>query len=222
MRLKNVAFDDYGTVLVVNGKTGMRRVRAIASTPYLQSWLNQHPKKSGSESALWIGYKDLSYNGVCVILKRLKRISGITKKVNPHNFRHSRATNLAACLPEAIMKEHFGWAKDSKMAATYVHLSGQAVDKAILSKVYGVEVNGDRKQAEFRPKECMRCKLTNAPTDSFCNRCGMALDKETIVKIIESENKQKYFGDALDKMLDDKEFLCMFMEKASKLLKTKT
>jgi site-specific recombinase XerD len=35
LRIKNVSFDRYGAKLIVRGKTGMRRIRIIASTPYL-------------------------------------------------------------------------------------------------------------------------------------------------------------------------------------------
>lgn len=35
LKLKHVSFDKYGAILHVNGKTGKRRVRIIASVPYL-------------------------------------------------------------------------------------------------------------------------------------------------------------------------------------------
>src|SRR3989338_3142590 len=35
LKLKNVEFDKYGSVIMVDGKTGMRRIRLVNSTPYL-------------------------------------------------------------------------------------------------------------------------------------------------------------------------------------------
>jgi len=58
----------------------------------------------------------MRYKSFANILKDLAKKAGIKKKVNPHNFRHSRATHLAGKLPEAVMKEFFGWAQSSKMA----------------------------------------------------------------------------------------------------------
>jgi integrase/recombinase XerD len=39
----------------------------------------------------------------------------IKKAVNPHAFRHSRATFMAKHLKEPEMREFFGWGKDSEM-----------------------------------------------------------------------------------------------------------
>lgn len=40
LRMKDVVADEYGAQVIVDGKTGMRRVRLIASAPYLLEWLN--------------------------------------------------------------------------------------------------------------------------------------------------------------------------------------
>jgi len=45
LKIKHIVFDQYGAILTVNGKTGMRRVRIIFSVPYLASWLDIHPQK---------------------------------------------------------------------------------------------------------------------------------------------------------------------------------
>jgi hypothetical protein len=50
LKIKDVHFDSYGTVLVVNGKTGMRRIRAIFSAPYLSAWVSIHPKNYGAHA----------------------------------------------------------------------------------------------------------------------------------------------------------------------------
>jgi hypothetical protein len=40
-----LVFDSYGAKLLVNGKTGARRVRIVSSVPYLTKWINEHPLK---------------------------------------------------------------------------------------------------------------------------------------------------------------------------------
>ena len=49
---KNVVFDDYGTVIVVQGKTGSRKIRLISSTPYLSTWMDSHPLKLQKEPGM--------------------------------------------------------------------------------------------------------------------------------------------------------------------------
>jgi integrase len=51
MRRKNVQFDEYSAIVTLKGKTGMRRVRAVFSTPYLNQWLSLLPKEP--EHPLW-------------------------------------------------------------------------------------------------------------------------------------------------------------------------
>ncbi len=131
LKIKNLEFDEYGCVLRVSGKTGDRRLRLVASTLALQRWLEEHPEKNNPEAYFWVhnnyrkADKPLSYGFVCRLLKDLARKCGIQKSVNPHAFRHARATHLANKLTEAQMKEFFGWTQSSKMASIYVHLSGK-------------------------------------------------------------------------------------------------
>ncbi len=183
LSIKNVRFDEYGAVLTVNGKTGMRRVRIIASAPILANWLNHHPFKNDLESPLWIileashKYEPMTYSATQDILKQLAKRSGIKKRVNPHSFRHARATYLANKLTEAQMKEYFGWVQGSDMASVYVHLSGRDVDDALL-KLHGL-VAEENKTEEMQLRICLRCKEKNSPTQQFCGRCGSPLDLKT-------------------------------------------
>ncbi|MDP2717386.1 MAG: tyrosine-type recombinase/integrase, partial [Candidatus Micrarchaeota archaeon] len=149
LKIKNVQFDQYGAVLRVTGKTGDRRVRIIQSASELGKWLEIHPNKE-TESWLWPPRSNNAYRkespaecqSIYVMLKKLAKSAGITKKVYPHLFRHSRATFLASKLTEAQMKEYFGWTQCSDMAATYVHLSGRDVDQSLL-KLYHMEDKND-------------------------------------------------------------------------------
>jgi len=46
MQIKHVSFEEHGARLTVTGKTGMRKILVINSTPYLQEWINQHPQNN--------------------------------------------------------------------------------------------------------------------------------------------------------------------------------
>jgi len=222
LKLKHITFDEYGAVILVEGKTGQRRVRVISSTPYLTDWLNNHPFKDNSEALLWVtrGYKrkELGYQRVRHIFKQLKLKSKVQKKVNPHNFRHSRATFLANHLTEAQLKEHFGWVKESDMASVYVHLSGRDVDNALL-KIYGIENNGNNKESILKLKTCLRCKEVNPPTNQFCSKCGIPLDKEAVIETIENDMKRKIADEILDKLILDKQFLDILLTKIKEVKK---
>jgi hypothetical protein len=197
-------------------------VRVVACVPYLLEWINKHPYKNDPKAYLWLSDRlgPFAYNGIAQMLYRIAKRAGITKKVNPHNFRHSRATYLANFLTEAQMKEHFGWQQDSKMAAVYVHLSGRDVDKALL-KVYGIENNEEKRESIFKPKECSRCQQVNQATNRFCSRCGMPLDEETRAEVLKKGLERKEADRILDSLLEDPEFREMFLRKVE-MTKNKT
>ncbi len=47
LNIGHVQFDRYCAVVIVNGKTGMRRLRLISSVPDIQTWINMHPTPCG-------------------------------------------------------------------------------------------------------------------------------------------------------------------------------
>ena len=67
------------------------------------------------------------------MLREVAQKAGIDKPINPHHFRHPRATDLAKKLTEAQLCQYMGWIQSSREAATYIHLSGRDMDKAILT-----------------------------------------------------------------------------------------
>src|SRR5437773_6583845 len=54
LQMKNISFDTFGAQLIVNGKTGTRRVRIVAQVAALSSWLDNHPLRNNPESPVWI------------------------------------------------------------------------------------------------------------------------------------------------------------------------
>lgn len=214
LRIKHVKFDEFGAQLLVNGKTGFRRVRIITSAPFLTEWINKHPKKDEPESPLWItrNSTQINYAAVRKNLMTIAKKADIKKKINPHNFRHSRATYLANHLTEAQMKEFFGWVQASDMASIYVHLSGRDVDNALL-KVYGIKNNEEKEESELKPKNCPRCKEVNSFSNKFCSKCGMILDEELRNERIQQDLDRKNADQILNNLLEDEEFKEMFLRK---------
>jgi len=214
LRINQIKFDEYGAILLVNGKTGFRRVRVVAAVPYITEWLNNHPLKNNPKEYLWIG-RNLTrwhYNSMRDCLRRIAKRANINKRVNPHNHRHSRATHLANYLTEAQMKEYFGWIQASKMASIYVHLSGRDVDNAILN-VYGIKSKEEDKETLLKPKNCRRCGESNQATNKFCAKCGLALDEEARIEVIRKTIERKEADDIMDYLVDDPEFRKIFLRK---------
>ncbi len=193
MRIGSVNFDKYGTVMTVSGKTGSRKIRVIASTPHLRTWLNAHPLKDDKDKPLWVKIgvrnrnKAMGYDSFRMVLGRLFKKAGINKRHNPHLFRHSRATYMANHLTEFQMNQYFGWIQGSDMPATYVHLSGRDVDKAIL-EMNGLEQKKEEKEGA-KVRVCPRCEAINDTTASYCDRCSFILDEREAVKI-ETEKRE--------------------------------
>jgi len=194
LRIRHVQFDEYGAQLIVNGKTGSRRVRVLLSQAELASWMNIHPLRNDLDAPLWITLGTnsrnsiLNYRTACEILKETAKRAGIKKRIFPHLFRHSRATFLANHLTEAQMKQYFGWVQGSNMAATYVHLSGRDVDSSLL-KLQGIDTPEKTKEIHLKVVTCTRCNEKNSPTSKFCMRCGSPLDLDTALKLDEFRAK---------------------------------
>ena len=184
LKIKNVEFNDMGCKITLHGKTGSRKIPLIHSTPLIKAWLENHPGKDDPEAYLWcgLGYANkgemLSHQALKKILVECAQRAGIKKKVYPHLFRHSRATELAKKMTEAEMCQFFGWTLASKMPAVYVHLSGRDLDKAVL-KASGLKITEEMEKAE-NLVVCEFCKKVYTSDVDFCKTCGRPLKEEAI------------------------------------------
>jgi len=196
MQLKHISFEENCTRIMLNGKTGMRRIPLIASTPYLVRWCDEHPQRDTPESPLWIGYgtrnhnKALGYASLNRLLRKLKEKAGIRKAVHPHMLRHLRATVLSKHITEAQMKQYFGWSQNSDMASIYVHLSGRDLDDALLA-VYGLKNHEKKEESLLKPVICPRCEYSNSAEQSFCGHCGLVLSEEKLFELSELKKAEE-------------------------------
>ncbi len=222
MKIKHVTFEQYGARLNVNGKTGMRKVLVVNSTPYLHEWINQHPKNDEPEAYLWYNKTDktfLSYARIALILKNAVKAAGIKKRVHLHLFRHSRATKLASTLSDSQLKNYLGWTQGSKMAGIYIHMSGKDTDDAIL-KANGIEVERKPEPPKLKPTNCIRCQTQNGATNKFCKLCGFVLDEEEAQKLIKKETERQNMDQLLTNLLKDKDVLGMLVSKVRNKVQT--
>lgn len=200
----HVQFDKYGAVVIVDGKTGNRRIRLIDSVPDLQLHLNMHPLRDDPGAPLFITgrkyegvYRRLNEQTVNNMLKGIAKKAGIKKNVYPHAFRHGRLTDLAKRgFNEMELRIFAGWTKESNMPATYLHLSGADIEKKILMKNGIIEDDTKEQEEKLKPVECPRCKTKNPAGAKFCMTCSMLLDCHAMKKI--DDEKGKLVGILLD------------------------
>jgi site-specific recombinase XerD len=138
LRVGHIEAGPHGKYVIVTGKTGARRLLLRESATYIDAWIAAHPTPVRT-AFLWCELdtpqgsapEQISYQSIRLkILDKARERAGIQKPVNPHHFRHSRATYLANYLTEAQMCEWFGWARGSRVPGRYVHLSGRDIDAA--------------------------------------------------------------------------------------------
>ena len=213
LNVKHVAFDEFGAVLHVAGKTGERRVRVVSSAPLLAAWLSHHPSRDQPDAPLWTQSKDqpFTYAAARMMLRRRAEDAKLKKHVNPHLFRHSQASELADDLTEAQMNEYFGWKQGSKMPAVYVHLSGRNIDEKIL-EMKGLK-KPDKKNEAPAVKQCLRCTHVNPPTSRFCMKCALPLDLKTAVEV---DAKRKQNDNIMTVLMGDPDVQKMMVQKIKK------
>jgi integrase len=212
IQIKHVKFDQTikakkaGGVIVewipifLRGKTGERIVYLQDSIPLLRQWLNEHPDPSNPNTPLFVSSKKLkalsSADVLGQIIDRAVKTTGIQKRIHPHLFRHSRATELASSMTEQELKIWFGWSGGSTMPAVYTHLSASnLLDK--LKRMSGISKNNEDENI-LSPKTCTKCGEVNLPTFSYCKSCGVPL---SVQKALEDQEKQRKRMDFLDKLM---------------------
>jgi len=222
IKIKHISFDQYGAQVMVDGKTGARRVRLLTSVALLTNWLEYHPWRSDPNASLWPRLthrwkgQQLRYQ---VMRKRIAEIAekaGVHKRVNPHSFRHARSTQLARMgLSEMQLSSYLGWVPGTRMAATYVHLAGKDVDNALL-KAHGIPIeenNGER-------LACPRCMKENFLNTRFCSSCGMPLNMSAAVEIEdERQDFEKRIAPIME-LMDDPEVRAFLISKSRRCQQT--
>lgn len=183
LTLDGIEWDEHGVKIQIYGKTGERRLRITDSAPLLSAWLREHPKREDNKAKLFCGINsdnDPSYDYFRLKLRELGKNAKIKKPVNPHHWRHSRATELSKHLTEPQLCMYMGWVPGSSQPGTYVHLSGRDLDSAIL-EMKGIKVKQNTEENKD-PITCPRCKTVNDYLSKFCINCGLGLDEKTMIE----------------------------------------
>ena len=183
-------FDDYGTVVNINEKTGQARyVRLVGATQYLNQWRNDYPFPVTPEAPVFLSLQKLplEYGAILRQLKRIGARAGLTKNITAHLFRHSKITHMIrAGYSESVVKMEMWGRLDTMMFATYVHLVNTDIDDEILRK------QGIRRPDTHRPdpmavKQCPNCNTVNPALYEFCSHCAEPLDERVRMSMMRLE-----------------------------------
>ena len=170
------------------GKTGPRPARLIFASSYLRQWLEIHPRKEDPTAQIFCSFREpynlISRSGLYQQIAIIGKAAGIKKRINPHSFRHERATDLAKKLKsEQKLKVVLGWKANSQMANIYIHLSANDINAAMLEASC---LKLPEEEEKPRILKNPRCKEIIDKKAQFCFRCGLPLTTESS-KIIENE-----------------------------------
>lgn len=198
LKVTDISWNDTeGYEIILDGKTGKRRINLYLSEPYMSQWINEHPLKlNGSDRwpdvPLWTKVQAQSHNGneeygrvtydsIRKMLIRTKEKAGINKKVTLTRFRHSRATDLAKKgFTSSQLCSWLGWVQSSDMPQVYIHLAGRDVDDAY-KEIHGIEEKSedeDEPKSKMVPKSCIRCGYDNVPASALvCPNCNTVFEE---------------------------------------------
>ena len=94
----NVEFDQYGGIMVVDGKTGQRRLRLTACVGDLQAWINVHPMKENPNAPLFITYHKCGFGDKRLSSQTVRnRLCGIGRKCSCYKAHQSSCVPTCTC-----------------------------------------------------------------------------------------------------------------------------
>jgi len=215
LKTQDIQFDKGQATINLFGKTGARRVMILESVRDLKNYLEIRNKNTNHNFVFCLeGTRNknapMTHASIMKLLKQATTKAQLNKKIHPHLFRHSRASYLASRgLSEAQLCFIFGWALGSKQVRTYIHLSQQQVQNALLEKVYGIKKQENHTQEII---QCPTCGESNNSTNTTCKNCYNPLTIQGALKIKQEKEliqfdrdiSQKVFAEALKLMTEQK------------------
>ncbi|MCX9074189.1 MAG: site-specific integrase [Candidatus Methanoperedens sp.] len=223
LRIKGVESNQCGGVLYMSPTS--RNQKSTSSKPfpitwsmgYLNAWLDVHPDKNNPEAALWVSLKGdiisaMTYPGLVMVLKRVLKRTGLTKKVHYHLFKHQKVTEMILKgYSDREIRFQAGWSPNSNhMFKIY----GNFYDKDMVDSIYIRAGLSPQNKKIVTLSKCPRCHVVLVPEARVCHQCALildaSLDKER--QVIEEDVAEK----ALLKLMENPKVMAMFKEMVNK------
>ncbi len=162
-----------------------RYVRLVMATPYLATWRNDYPFEPAGDAPVFIAYrkKPLQHATVYQQFHKIAKRAGVTKKITPHIFRHSRITHLInQGMKESVIKLMMWGNLNTDMFAS---LPPTSPARTSTEKSSGSTASSSRtKWRSGTSNRCSApaCKTINVPRANYCITCGRSFtgDREDV------------------------------------------
>jgi integrase len=220
----------------VNGKTGVRSVRINNSYPRLKDWLsNGHPFPGVPASHIFCGTgkkntgRRLAPHSINAMYERYqktwfpkllkdplvpeedKRVirDMLKKKWNPHNRRHTTATEISKGLKDPVLiNKYMGWSQAGKTRLKYQHYFADDSVDAMLTVMDGLMPATlgptNKKKSLLKAKQCPNCDESNKPESKFCSKCKFILSFDAFNEAVEEKGKAAKEAEQQKKALEDR------------------
>lgn len=193
LRVGDVTDHTHGLQITVDGKKGQRTITLITSVPYLNRWLDDHPRGDDSSAPLWCKLRsgeEISYQMARKIPRQAAEHAEVENPVTFTNFRKSSASFLASCgVNQPTLEDHHGWTRGSKAAARYISIFDEASDRE-LAKAHGVDVT-EEEPDPIAGVTCPRCGKETPRHESFCMWCHQAIEHGAVDEIEDAQTRKR-------------------------------
>lgn len=193
LRVGDVSDHKHGLQITVDGKKGQRSITLITAVPYLNRWLNDHPRGDESTAPLWCKLRsgeEISYQMARKIPRQAADYAGVDKPVTFTNFRKSSASFLASRgVNQPTLEDHHGWTRGSSVAARYVSVFDDASDRE-LARAHGRDVSEEEPEP-IAAVTCTRCEKETPRSEPFCMWCQQALEHGAVDELEENQRSER-------------------------------
>lgn len=175
-----------------------RQYPILYSRAELRAYINTYHTDARDEAPLWttlMGYDfenpeecAISSDRIRTILSECAKRAGISKPVNPHNFRHTAITRLSKTGHTRKQIQHIaGWA-DDRMLERYDHTTDRERNDQLRARAGFID-EVDAGTEPSKPEPCGNCREMLAASARFCPNCGTATTEDARGALDEQETR---------------------------------
>ncbi len=191
MKIKDVEKDGKGTYwLNLKTKEGTVKVDLTFSAPYYVKWLALHPDPNPEQYLFCTKrngkYEVWGYNACKLLLDKLKKKTGMKKRLHTHIFRRSGANFWKQLgVSDQVIEKRGDWVGGSKSLRTsYLSSNEGEAHEASQAALKGTKPKSA--VSIFTPTVCVMCQWQNLPDAEYCFNCHHKL---SILEIAKEANR---------------------------------
>lgn len=208
LNVGSVEFDEHGCkIWIEKSKSKRRYERFIEAAPFIQQWLQEHPKSDDKNAPLFFSYRHSEYGKFTRLLPKAswfmidrikKQVPELkNKKLYPHLLRHYAVTTRwrEGMRSETNAQRHgitmntlqnvYLHYDDSDADSEYIELHDEKPDpEKLLAK--------DAEKKKLLPKKCSYCHTLNPFNNKYCKHCNKPVDLNTFVELDKQAEAANY------------------------------